>query len=121
VHSQQLAERISRLVLEKKAYDVVILDMHEVAGFTDFFVVCSVDSDIQAKAVMEHLQDQLRLQDETRPWHVEGGSGSSWVLLDFVDVVVHIFRPEARDFYALEKLWGDAVRIEIDDQIEEQK
>jgi ribosome-associated protein len=121
VQSQVLAEHISRLILEKKAYDVVIMDLSRIASFTDFFVICSVDTDVQAKAVMDHLEEQLRAKDSVKPWHVEGGSGSSWLLLDFVDVVVHIFRPESREFYSLEKLWGDAAMIEVNEPVEEKK
>lgn len=117
--SKALAERISRLVLEKKAYDVVMMDLTKIASFTDFFVICSVDSDHQAKAVLDHLDEQLRLVDAVKPWHVEGGSGSSWVLMDFIDVVVHLFRPEAREFYSLEKLWADAGTTRIEDSVEE--
>jgi ribosome-associated protein len=121
VQSPELADRIGKLVLEKKAQDVVIMDMRRLISFTDFFIVCSVDTDVQAKAVQEHIEDQLRLQDEVKPWHVEGGSGASWILLDFVDVVVHIFRPEAREYYALEKLWGDAEITSIRDDPEEKR
>ena len=113
MHSNALAERIGQLILEKKGYEVILMDLRSIASFTDFFVIASVDSDAQAKAVMDHLQEQLLDQDAIKPWHVEGGAGSSWLLLDFVDVVVHIFRPEARAFYTLEKLWGDAEMTEL--------
>jgi ribosome-associated protein len=116
LESKALAERISQLLLEKKTADIVIMDLRELASFTDYFVIGSVDTDIQAKAVMDHLEEQLLAEESVKPWHVEGGSGSSWVLLDFVDVVVHVFRPEARAFYALEKLWGDAEIVEIRDE-----
>jgi ribosome-associated protein len=116
LESKALAERIGQLLLEKKAADIIIMDLRDLASFTDYFVIGSVDTDIQAKAVMDHLEEQLQAQEAVKPWHVEGGSGSSWVLLDFVDVVVHLFRPEARAFYALEKLWGDADITEIHDE-----
>ncbi len=116
MESKALAERISQLMLDKKAAGIVIMDLRELASFTDYFVIASVDTDVQARAVMDHLEEQLLAQEGVKPWHVEGGTGSSWVLLDFVDVVVHLFRPDARAFYALEKLWGDADMVEIVDE-----
>ena len=121
MQSKELAERIGQLILDKKGSEVILMNLSQIASFTDYFVICSVDTDIQAKAVLDHLQQQLQTLEGIKPWHVEGGSGSSWVLVDFVDVVVHIFRPESRAFYALEKLWGDAEVIEIEDQIEGKK
>ncbi len=113
--SQELARRVARLIWEKKGADPVIMDLRQLTSVTDFFVICSVDSDPQARAIMDHLAEQLS-GEAVRPWHVEGTVGSKWLLLDFVDVVVHIFRPEARKFYGLERLWGDAPMEEITDQ-----
>ena len=103
-----------RLAQEKKAYSVCILDLRKLSPVTDFFVICSVDAELQARAVSDHITDKLREQG-LRAWHTEGYRGSGWVLLDFVDVVVHIFVPRVREFYALEKLWGDAPRQELPD------
>jgi ribosome-associated protein len=102
-----LAKKISRLALEKKANSVTILDLRKLTDMTDFFVVCSADSDVQVKAIADHIADGAE-QIGARPWHEEGLSQRQWVLLDFVDVVVHVFHKEMRRFYALEKLWGDA-------------
>ena len=121
MQSKELAERIGQLILDKKGNEVILMDLSAITSFTDFFVICSVDTDIQAKAVLEHLQEQLRTLEGIKPWHVEGGSGSSWVLMDFVDVVVHLFRPEAREFYSLEKLWADAATTRIEDSVEEKR
>jgi len=115
LESQELARRIARLIWEKKGADLVIMDLRKLTSVTDFFVLCTVDSDPQARAVMDHLSEQL-LTEAVKPWHVEGTTGSKWLLLDFVDVVVHIFRPDARSFYGLERLWGDAVFEEVNDQ-----
>ena len=95
------------LAREKKAFSVRILDLRKRSSVTDFFVICSVDAEVQARAVADHISDTLRMQ-QIRPWHTEGYRDTGWILLDFVDVVVHIFLPRTRDFYALEKLWGDA-------------
>ena len=90
----------------KKAQDVVILDLRPLTSMTDFFVVCSADSDIQAKAIADGVDEGLEKQG-TRPWHREAGS-ANWILLDYVDVVLHVFHRRTRAFYSLEKLWGDA-------------
>jgi len=115
VQGQELAYTIANLILEKKGEDIVIQDLREVTSMTDFFVVCSVDVDVQAKAILNHIKDELVYQS-IRPWHTEGDAKSNWILLDFVDVVVHIFKKESRDFYGLERLWGDAKIIEIKDE-----
>ena len=112
MESQDLAMRIARHIWEKKGAEVVIMDLRQLTAITDFFVLCSVDNDNLARAIMDHLAEQLSTE-AVRPWHVEGTTGSKWLLLDFVDVVVHIFRPDARAFYGLERLWGDAVFTEI--------
>ena len=112
VQGQELAYKIADLILEKKGEDIVIQDLRQVTSMTDFFVLCSVDVEGQAKAIMDYIKDQL-LYQSIKPWHTEGNTNSSWILLDFVDVVVHIFRKEARHYYGLEQLWGDAKTIEI--------
>jgi len=114
LESHVLAHKIAHLILEKKGEDVVVQDLREVTTMTDFFVICSVDVDVKAKAIMNHLKDEL-IYESIKPWHTEGSASSSWVLLDFVDVVVHVFKREARHFYGLERLWGDAKITEIKD------
>ena len=109
-----MALTAGQLAREKKAYSVCILDLRKLSPVTDFFVICSVDAEIQARAVSDHITDKLR-EKGLRPWHTEGYRGSGWVLLDFVDVVVHVFIPHVREFYALEKLWGDAPKQELTD------
>ena len=104
--SQILARAVARLALSKKAGDVVTMDLRGLTTMTDFFVVCSADSDVQIRAIADAVDDGMRLKGAAA-WHRESGS-SSWVLLDFVDVVVHIFHRNTRAFYNLEKLWGDA-------------
>lgn len=111
----ELAYKIADLILEKKGQNVIIQDLRAVTSMTDFFVICSVNVDVQAKAIMDHIKDRLIYQS-IKPWHTEGNAQSSWILLDFVDVVVHIFKKESRSFYALERLWGDARTIEIEEE-----
>lgn len=114
MESKQLAQTIANLILEKKGENIVIQDLRGLTSITDFFVICSVDVDVQAKAIVEHIEDQLIYQS-VKPWHTEGSAANNWVLLDFVDVVVHVFKKEYREFYGLERLWGDAPKTEIKD------
>lgn len=103
--------RAADLTLESKAHGVVILDLREISTATDYFVMASGNSDVQVKAIAEHVVDELK-KEGVRPAHVEGLRGGRWVLLDYIDFVVHVFHPQARDFYQLENLWGDAPRWE---------
>lgn len=105
--SKQLARKLAKFALAKKASDIKILDLRNITTITDFFVICTGSSDPQVKAIADSVIDGSKKLGE-RPWHKEGITHRSWVLLDFIDVVVHIFLPETRAFYGLEKLWGDA-------------
>ena len=99
--------QIAELALTKKAKDVAILDLHKLTSMTDYFVVCSGDSETQVKAIADAIMSGMEELGE-RVWHTEGLQNLQWVLLDYVDVVVHVFHKDARTFYGLEKLWGDA-------------
>jgi len=101
--------RATELVLDRKGSEVLALDLRGISSATDFFVLASGNSDVQVKAIAEHVIDELKKEDH-RPDHVEGLSGGRWVLLDYIDFVVHVFHPQARAFYQLESLWGDAPR-----------
>lgn len=107
-------ERAAELALERKASDVVALDLRGISSATDVFLIGSGTSDIQVRAIAEHVIDELK-KEGARPSHVEGMEGGRWVLIDYFDFVVHVFHPQARDFYQLETLWGDAPRVEIED------
>lgn len=100
--------------LDKKASDIVVLDLRHTPAFTDFFVVCSGQNSRQVKAIADNIEDTLR-QAGVRPAHVEGYDRAEWILMDFFTLIVHVFAPQKRDFYGLERLWGDAIRIEIAD------
>ena len=105
--STDLANQISEIIFTKKGFNVLKVDLRKLVTFTDYFVICSADSDTQVKAIADQI-DKVLSDDGIRCWHREGLKALRWVLLDYVDVVVHIFKKEARDFYNLEKLWGDA-------------
>ena len=101
-------------VLDKKATNVVVLDLRNTPAFTDFFVLCSGQNQRQVKAIADNVEEALR-GAKIRAAHVEGYDRSEWILMDFFTFIVHIFAPHTREFYALERLWGDAERIEIDE------
>lgn len=101
------AARIAALLLEKHGQDVDIMDLRGVTDTADFFVLCTGTSQQHIRALTDELVEQSRAAGN-RPWHVEGYETRRWVLVDFVDIVVHLFQREAREFYALERLWGDA-------------
>jgi ribosome-associated protein len=104
-----------RAALDKKAVDVVVLDLRNTAAFTDFFVLCSGLSQRQVKAIADGVEEALRAA-KVRPAHVEGYDRADWVLMDFFNFIVHVFTPQTREFYSLERLWGDAERIEVSDE-----
>ncbi len=113
--SKQIARKVAQFAWEKKGNEIVILDVRKLTDVTDFFVVISGESDPHVKAISDHLEENLEKKD-IQVWHREGYSQLNWVLLDYVDVVVHIFRDQTRKYYDLEKLWGDApvTRVEED-------
>lgn len=106
--------RAVRAALDKKALDVVVLDLRGTPAFTDFFVLCSGLNQRQVKAIADAVEETLRAA-RIRPAHVEGYDRAEWVLMDFFSFIVHVFTPQTRAFYALERLWGDAERIEVSD------
>jgi ribosome-associated protein len=104
-----------RAALDKKALDVVVLDLRGTPAFTDFFVLCSGHTQRQVKAIADGIEETLRAA-KVRPAHVEGYERAEWVLMDFFTLIVHVFTPQTRQFYSLERLWGDAERIEVSDE-----
>jgi ribosome-associated protein len=107
VTTKQLAKKAADLSLSVKAHEVVILNLKKLTPVADYFVICSGDSDIQVKAIADKVKEGLALEGY-KTWHDEGYKNRLWILLDYVDVVIHIFHRDARMFYNLEKLWGDA-------------
>lgn len=102
---------------DKRALDIMAMDVAELLVVTDYFVICSGNTDVQVKAIADEVEDRLREQGGIKPIGREGLPEARWVLLDFGDLVVHIFQPEERDFYRLEKLWSDAPRLELPEGI----
>ena len=107
--SKRITEVIVHGIQEKKGKDIVSLDLRNISSsVSDYFVVCHADSSSQVKAIADSLEDEMYKAFQEEPWHKEGFQNSEWILLDFVSVVVHIFKTEKREFYGVEDLWGDA-------------
>ncbi len=115
IQAYDLSINIAELALSKKAIDVKIMDLKGITTMTDYFVICSGDSDKQVNAIAGAIKDGLA-DMKIKPWHTEGMKSGSWVLMDFVDVVLHVFYKDTREYYKLEDLWGDAKIIEIKDE-----
>jgi len=107
--------KVVRAALDKKALDVVVLDLRHTPAFTDFFVLCSGQNQRQVKAIVDAVEETLRAS-KVRPAHIEGYDRAEWVLMDYFNFIVHVFAPQTRAFYSLERLWGDAERIDVSDE-----
>ncbi|MEN7550256.1 ribosome silencing factor [Rapidithrix thailandica] len=117
VDSKELAEAIIFGMQEKKAQDVVVMDLRKIKNaIADYFVICSGSSDTQVQALASSVEEQVYKKHQEDPWKKEGVSNCEWVLLDYVDVVVHIFLKDKRQFYGLEELWGDAEIISLENK-----
>ena len=108
--SAALAERIAEIASDKKAIDIRVIDLRGIVSYTDFFVICSGNTERQSKAIHDGIYEELKNGGDERilPRRTEGDRRARWILLDYWDVVVHIFTPEAREYYRLENLWGEA-------------
>ena len=100
------AQNISEMMLEKKALDVKIIDVRKITTLTDFFIICTSESEPQTRAISDHINEQMKKKG-IRAWHIEGYEHLDWVLLDYVNIVAHIFSQESRSYYDLERLWAD--------------
>ena len=107
------ARRIAELAQEKLAADVVILDMRPVCSYADYFVICTGQNPRQTKAIYDAVREEIKKADGLTPRTVAGEREASWILADYLDVVLHVFTPEAREYYRLEELWGDVPSVEL--------
>ena len=110
VQTRTAARRAAIFAAEKQALDIVILDLRKVTDFADYFIICSGAVDVHAKAIYQHVENEL-LKIGWKPRHVEGLDTQKWILADYIDIIVHVFQPDARGYYAVERLWGDAPRV----------
>lgn len=113
------AEELSKVIVkgmeEKKASDIIVIDLRDIKNkVTDFFVICSGNSDSQIDAIAESIQEQVFKANQGNPWKSEGKRGGEWIVVDYVNVVAHIFLKDKRKFYGLEELWGDAIITRIE-------
>lgn len=113
--SQRLAQIAARAATEKKAFDIQILDIGDLLVITDYFVICSGNNVRQVKTISEFVQEKLA-KEKSYPLSVEGGKEAKWVLLDYVDFVIHIFLEQEREYYQLERLWKDAPLVEWEEK-----
>jgi ribosome-associated protein len=117
--TKRLATDVARAVraaLDKKATDVLVLDLRNTPAFTDHFVLCSGQNPRQVKAIADGIEEAMRAA-RIRPSHVEGYDRAEWILMDFFSFIVHVFSPQTREFYSLERLWGNAERLEVSDEL----
>lgn len=113
--STTLSEHVVAGMLDKKASDIVVMDLRKVPNaIADYFVICSGNSDTQVDAISDAIEERVHKESKENPWHHEGKEHKEWILIDYVDVVAHVFKKDKRTFYALEELWGDAKIISIE-------
>ena len=111
---ERIAELIGGYAVDRKAGDVTLLDLRGVIGYTDWFVVCSGNTERQTKAIHDAILEGMKKEHGLRPRRVEGLSEAKWILMDFLDVVCHVFTPDLREFYRLEQLWGEAPKRKLE-------
>ena len=109
-----IASKIADLMLDKKAFDIKIIYVDKITTLTDVYIICSSDSSPQSRAITNHIKDGMANYN-LKPWHVEGYENLKWILIDYVNVVIHIFDKEARAYYNFERLWADGKMIEINE------
>ena len=111
---KKISDKIVELLLDKKAYDIKVIHVDNLTSLTDIFIICTSDSAPQSKAITNHINESL-MQIGLKPWHIEGYQHLKWILIDFVNIVVHIFDKESREYYNFERLWADGKIVSIND------
>ena len=114
--NQNDAQRISELMLDKKAVDIIMIDVRKITTLTDFFVVCTSESEPQTRAITDHINQKMK-EEGVKSWHIEGYEHLDWVLIDFVNIVVHIFSKKTREYYEFERLWADGKITHVKDVV----
>jgi ribosome-associated protein len=113
IQSENLARRLAELADSKKAEDIVVLDMRPLVAYTDFLAICTARNDRQAGAIVDEVRQRIKRESGVLPGGVDGGGEAGWTIVDYLDAVLHVFTPEARDRYQLEDLWHEAPRLEL--------
>ncbi len=106
------ARRAALFAADKQAIDILVLDLRKITDFCDYFVICTGAVDVHVRAIYENIEEELK-KIGWKPQHIEGRENYRWLLMDYIDLVVHVFQPDARGYYSLERLWGDAPLVEI--------
>jgi ribosome-associated protein len=114
MQSENLARRLAELADSKKAEDIALLDMRDLVAYTDFLVICTARNERQARAIVDEVRVRVKRESAVLPGGVDGGGEAGWTILDYLDAVLHVFTPEARDRYQLDDLWHEAPRLEVD-------
>ena len=114
IQSEQLARQLAAVADSKKAEEVVVLDMRELVAYTDFLAICTARSERQARAIVDEVRVRVKRDSGLLPGGVDAGGEAGWTILDYLDCVLHVFTPDARERYGLEDLWRDAPRLELD-------
>lgn len=112
--SEQLARTLAEIADSKKAEEIVVLDMRELVAYTDFLAICTARSERQARAIVDEVRLRVKRESGLLPGGVDSGGDAGWTILDYLDCVLHVFTPEARERYGLEDLWREAPRLELD-------
>jgi len=118
LNGSEIADIGAKAALERKANNIVVLDVRGLSSVTDFFIICSGNSDTHAEGIAGLIEEKLDEHD-VKLWHREGGRKASWILLDYIDAIVHIFTENAREFYDLERLWGDAPKVAYSEEVDQ--
>ena len=112
--SEQLARHLAAIADSKKAEEIIVLDMRDLVAYTDFLAICTARSERQARAIVDEVRVRVKRETGLLPGGVDGGGDAGWTILDYLDCVLHVFTPEARERYGLEELWRDAPRLALD-------
>ena len=111
---EDLAAAAIEYAADRKALDIVQLDLRGIIGYTDYFVICSGGTDRQTKAIHDRIHEGMKKHHDVLPRRVEGLAEARWILMDYLDVIVHVFTPDAREYYRLEELWSDVPAVDLD-------
>ncbi|MFH1965639.1 MAG: ribosome silencing factor [Acidobacteriota bacterium] len=109
----EILKKVKQLIEDKKGDKVTIIDVSEVSSFTDFFIICQGYNSRQNQAICDELREKLKKEDDIRPAHIEGYQTADWILLDYLDFIVHVFTEKTREFYKVERLWNDGKILEL--------
>jgi len=115
VNPKKISHKIANILLSKKAKDIVIIDIKKATDIASYFILCTALSTSHSRTLSQEVEKKLK-EDDTRLWHIEGYSYGHWILMDYVDVIVHIFLKEDRDYYGIEDLWGDLPQERIEEK-----